>query len=138
VRVADVCLRAEDAVTLTGLVRGLVETAARDAAAGTPAPDVRGEIIRLAAWRAGRSGITGELVHPRTGRPAPAADVVGALLAAVRPALADAGDERRVEAGLGEILRRGTGAQWQRATLRRTGDPAAVVREAVALSTGCS
>jgi carboxylate-amine ligase len=138
VRVADVCLRADDAVTLTGLVRGLVETAARDAAAGTPAPDVRGEIIRLAAWRAGRSGITGELVHPRTGRPAPAADVVGALLAAVRPALADAGDERRVEAGLGEILRRGTGAQWQRATLRRTGDPAAVVREAVALSTGCS
>jgi carboxylate-amine ligase len=38
VRVADVCLRAEDAVTLAGLTRALVETAARDAADGRPAP----------------------------------------------------------------------------------------------------
>ena len=32
---------------------------------------VRSELLRLAAWRAGRSGVTGDLVHPRTGRPAP-------------------------------------------------------------------
>src|SRR3954464_14943356 len=38
VRVADVCLRVDDAVTLAGLVRGLVETAAREAAGGRPGP----------------------------------------------------------------------------------------------------
>jgi carboxylate-amine ligase len=132
VRVADVCLRVDDAVTLAGLVRGLVETAARDA--DRPVPEVRTEILRLAAWRAARSGVRGELVHPRTHRPAPAEDVIGALLAAVRPALADAGDEQRVEAGVREILRRGTGADVQRSVFADTGDPAAVVRAAVALT----
>ena len=97
VRTADVALRVEDAVTLAGLVRGLVETAAREARAGTPPPDVRAEVLRVAAWRAGRSGLAGDLVHPLTGRPAPAADVLGALLDHVRPALADAGDEQRVD-----------------------------------------
>jgi carboxylate-amine ligase len=40
VRTADVALRVEDAVTLAGVVRGLVETAARDAQAGNPPPAV--------------------------------------------------------------------------------------------------
>src|SRR3954469_23601622 len=110
VRTADVALRVEDAVTHAGLVRGLVETAAREARDGRPVPDVRPELVRLAAWRAGRSGLSGELVARRPARPAPAGAVVGALLEHVRPALADAGDEQRVTAGLAEVLRRGTGA----------------------------
>jgi carboxylate-amine ligase len=138
VRVADVALRAEDAVTHAGLVRGLVETAAREARDGRPVPDVRGEVLRLAAWRAGRSGLTGELVDPRTGRPAPAAEVLGALLEHVRPALADAGDEQRVAEGLAELLRRGTGADLQRQVHEQTGDLAAVVRAAVAVTAGNS
>src|SRR3954449_1875222 len=76
VRAADVPLRVEDAVILAGLVRGLVETAARAARAGRPVPEVRSELLRVAAWRAGRSGLAGELVHPETHRPAPAADVL--------------------------------------------------------------
>src|SRR5215208_5622860 len=109
VRTADVALRVEDAVTLAGLVRGLVETAAREARQGVPPPAVRAEILRVAAWRAGRSGLTGDLVHPLTGRPAPAAEVLHALVDHVRPALADAGDEKRVDAGIATMLRRGTG-----------------------------
>jgi carboxylate-amine ligase len=136
VRVADVVLRAEDAVTHAGLVRALVETAARDWRAGHPVPQVRSELLRLASWRAGRSGLTGDLVHPRTGRPAPAADVVTALLDAVRPALADAGDEQRVADGVSAILRRGTGAELQRRVHARTGDLGAVVRAAVAITAG--
>src|SRR5215213_3063907 len=58
VRTADVALRVEDAVTLAGLVRGLVETAARDARAGTPPPDVPAAVLRVAAWRAGQSGLS--------------------------------------------------------------------------------
>jgi carboxylate-amine ligase len=136
VRVADVALRAEDAVTHAGLVRALVDTAAADWRAGRPAPDVRGELLRLASWRAGRSGLTGELVHPRTGRPAPAAEVVRALLDHVRPALAAAGDEERITHGVAALLGRGTGADLQRRVHTATGDLAAVVRTAVAVTAG--
>lgn len=137
VRTADVALRVEDAVTLAGVVRGLVETAARDARAGTPPPAVPAQILRLAVWRAGRSGLTGDLVHPCTGRPAPAAGVVTALLEHVRPALSDAGDEQRVTDGLAAILRRGTGADLQRHVHRESGgDLGAVVRAAVAVTAG--
>jgi carboxylate-amine ligase len=75
-------------------------------------------------------------VHPLTGRPAPAADVLGALLEHLGPALADAGDERRVADGVTALLRRGTGADLQRAVHRRTGDLAAVTRAAVAATAG--
>jgi carboxylate-amine ligase len=136
VRTADVALRVEDAVTLAGLVRGLVETAARDARAGTPPPDVPAAVLRVAAWRAGQSGLSRDLVHPLTGRPAPAADVLGALLEHVRPSLADAGDEQRVTDGLALLLRRGTGADLQRRVHRETGDLSAVVRAAVAVTAG--
>jgi carboxylate-amine ligase len=136
VRTADVALRVEDAVLLAGLVRGLVETAARNASDGRPVPDVRTEVLRVATWRAARSGLGGELVHPMTGRPAPAADVLGALADHVRPALADAGDETLVDDGLAALLRRGTGADLQWQIHRATGDPAAVVRAAVAVTAG--
>jgi len=136
VRVADVALRVEDAVLLAGLVRGLVETAARDWRAGRPAPDVRTELVRVAAWRAGRSGISGDLVHPRTGRPAPAADVVAALVDHVRGALADSGDLGTVEHGVAEVFRRGTGADLQRRVFAETGQLDAVVQAAVAATHG--
>lgn len=137
VRAADVALRVEDAVTLAGLVRGLVETAAREARAGSPPPPVRAEVLRVAAWRAGRSGLTGDLVHPHTGAPVPAARVVADLLDHVRPALADAGDEQQVSEGLAVLLDRGTGADLQRRVHRATGgDLGAVVRAAVAMTAG--
>jgi glutamate---cysteine ligase / carboxylate-amine ligase len=135
IRTADVALRVEDAVTLAGLVRGLVETAARDARAGSPPPAVPAAVLRVAGWRAGRSGVTGDLVHPLTGLPARAAHVFGALLDHVRPALADAGDEQRVTEGVREVLRRGTGADLQRRLHRESaGDLGSVVRAAVAIT----
>ncbi|WNV77751.1 glutamate--cysteine ligase [Geodermatophilus sp. DSM 44513] len=136
VRVADVALHAGDAVTLAGLVRGLVETAAGEWRAGRPAPAVRSEVVRMAGWRASRSGLTGDLVHPATGRPAPAAVVVRALLEHVRPALARAGDERRVADGVATVLHRGTGADLQRRVFADTGDLTAVVRASVEATHG--
>jgi carboxylate-amine ligase len=136
VRVADVALRVEDAVLLAGLVRGLVETAAGDWRAGRPAPEVRAELVRVAAWRAGRSGVSGDLVDPRTGRPAPAVDVVAALVQHVRGALDDSGDLALVEHGVAEVFRRGNGADLQRRVFAATGDLAAVVRAAVTVTHG--
>lgn len=131
VRVADVCREADDAVLVAGLVRGLVETAARAARAGEEPCDVRAETLRLATWRAARSGLSGDLLHPATWRPAPAAEVLDALVAHVRPALADAGDEDTVTGLLTATLARGPGADRQRAVHTRTGDPAAVARDAL-------
>lgn len=131
VRVADVCLEADDTVLVAALVRGLVETAARDRLAGRPPQEVGVGELRLASWRAGRSGLTGDLVHPLTWRPAPARTVLGALLDHTADALADTGDLDFVRDRLDEVLSRGNGARRQLDTFARTGDPRAVVADAV-------
>jgi carboxylate-amine ligase len=136
VRVADVCMVAEDAVLLAALVRGLVETAAREWRAGEPVPPVRLELLRLATWRASRSGLTADLVHPVTGRPAPAEAVVRALLDHVGPALSELGDRDAVAELAEGPLHRGTGADLQRRAHKETGDLAGVVRDAVSRTLG--
>ena len=80
VRVADVCLDLPDAILIAGLVRALVETAAAEWRDGVPAPDVSTGLLRLASWRAGRSGLGGELLDPLTALPRPAYAVVEQLL----------------------------------------------------------
>ena len=131
VRVSDVCRDADDAVLVAALVRGLVETAVRDWRAGLEVPDVRTEVLRLAAWRAGRSGTGGNLLLPGDWRPAPAADVLDALVAHVADALDEAGDRTVVDALLAAVLVRGPGAQRQRAVFTRTGSAAEVAKDAV-------
>ena len=121
IRVADVCLDVDDAVLLAALARALVETAVRAWRAGTPADPVRLELLRLAAWRAARSGVDGMLLDPCSWRPAPATDVLGRLVTHLTPALDDAGDLAEVRERLAEVLRRGTGARAQAA---RGGGPA--------------
>jgi carboxylate-amine ligase len=138
IRVADVCLHAEDAVLLAALARGLVEMAVRDWWSGADSPPVRTELLRVASWRAGRSGIGTDLVHPTTGQPVPAAIAVQALLDHVTPALADAGELVTVRELLRAVLRRGTGSRFQRAVFARTGQLADVVAEAVARTAGMS
>jgi glutamate---cysteine ligase / carboxylate-amine ligase len=91
---------------------------------------VRPEVLRLAAWRASRSGLEGDLLDPRSWRPAPAGKVLDTLVAHVAPALEEAGDLATVRTLLDGVQRRGTGARRQRETLSRTGDLAAVVRDA--------
>ena len=65
-RIADVCQHADDAVLIAALVRGLVETEARNWQAGRPPRPVRTEQLRLAAWRASRSGLDDVLIDPVT------------------------------------------------------------------------
>lgn len=131
VRVTDVCREPDDAVLVAGLVRALVQTAADAAVHGSTPDPVRTEVLQLAEWRASRWGTEAELLHPHTWRPAPAVEVLDALVAHVTPALEEAGDLRPVRELLDAVLRRGTGAQRQREVLTRTGDLADVVRDAV-------
>jgi glutamate---cysteine ligase / carboxylate-amine ligase len=76
VRIADVCLRADDAVLIAALVRALVETEARAWRDGRAVLQPRTELLRLAAWRASRSGLDTALVNPVTGLPEQARIVV--------------------------------------------------------------
>ncbi|WP_127480446.1 carboxylate-amine ligase [Nocardioides pantholopis] len=131
VRVADVCTDPEDALLVAVLVRALAETAARAAAAGTPAPRWRAESVRVAQWRAARYGLAGQLVHPQTQELAAATQVLADLVTEVRDALEEAGDTDRVERGLARVLA-GGGATRQRAAFERTGSVEGVVDDLIA------
>jgi len=84
VRIADVCLHADDAVLIAALRRALVDTEARQWRAGADLPRQRTEMLRLAAWRASRSGLD------------------------------EAGDTAAVSDLLAAVLARGNGAAFQR------------------------
>ncbi|MFL6052662.1 MAG: glutamate--cysteine ligase [Actinoallomurus sp.] len=132
VRVADVCLLSDDTLLVATLVGALVETAARAWRAGAPAPPVRTSQLKLATWRAARSGLRQDLVHPLTGQPAPAETVVRALLGHTAPVLAETGDLITVEGLLLGVLKRGNGAEQQWDIHQRSGDLSEVVAYAVA------
>ncbi|MEV0253949.1 glutamate--cysteine ligase [Streptomyces sp. NPDC050732] len=131
IRVADVCLEASSTVLVATLARALVETAAREWRAGRP-PLAHGiDLLRLAAWRAARSGLDDTLLHPVTMRPATSAEVVRVLIDYVRDALEDTGDLDLVRRATADLLKNGNGAQVQRDLLHRTGSLRDVVAECV-------
>ncbi|MCP9959990.1 glutamate--cysteine ligase 2 [Streptomyces sudanensis] len=131
VRVADVCLDPSTTVLLATLIRGLVDTAAREWRDGMPPPRHGVALLRLASWRAARSGLEDELIHPETMRPAPAEAVVHALFDHVRDALEENGDTASARTALADLLENGNGARVQRQLLHRTGSLRSVVTECV-------
>lgn len=131
IRVADVCLHAETAQLVATLVRGLVETAAREWRAGREPVEHSVSLLRLAAWQAARAGLARELLHPLTLRPLPARSVVRILLDHVSDALTGTGDLDRAREAVDVVLRGGGGARVQRELLERTGSLREVVTECV-------
>jgi glutamate---cysteine ligase / carboxylate-amine ligase len=137
IRIADVCLHADDAVLIAALARALVETEARSWRAGKPLVDRRAEPLRLATWRASRSGLDDDLINPVTGRPDQSAAVTSLLLDHVRDALADAGETDTVGELLAAVLGRGNGAAFQRNAYRRSSHlPSVVLSAATATEAG--
>ncbi len=123
IRVADVCTDPEDGVLVALLARALVEAVA----AAPPADPWRADLLRVAAWRASRHGLTGDLVHPVEGRLAPPREVFAALVSYAAEALRESGDEERVSDGFERLMSRGTGATRQRRVLEAGGDLVGVV-----------
>ena len=136
IRVADVCADAQDTVLVAALCRGLVDTAALEWRAGAAPRPIPAAVIRLAAWHAGRFGLSGDLLDPGTMTPVPARVVVGQLVDHVRSALRANGDEEFVDEQVGRVLERGNGADRQRAVLRRTGRLADVVADLARVTVG--
>ncbi|MFE0459909.1 glutamate--cysteine ligase [Kitasatospora sp. NPDC058965] len=120
-RAMDVQLRADEAVMLAGLVRALVVTALRDAAAGRPLPDRSPESLEGAAWHAARHGLTGTLHDARDGLARPAPVLVAEMVDHLAPVLDEWGDTRAVVPLVERMLAEGNGAERQRRHLERHG-----------------
>ena len=114
VRVADVCLRADDAALLAVLVRALVETAGREWREGVDPAPVPTALLRMASWQASSGGLGGELLDFGSFRPAPAPDVVRSLVDYLAPVLEEQGELDLARQGVEAIITRGTGAAEQR------------------------
>jgi glutamate---cysteine ligase / carboxylate-amine ligase len=120
-RICEACPRLDDVVLLAGLFRALVIRETGAARASRALLAVRPELLEAAIWRAAQSGVEGNLVDPVTATPVPARQLIGQLLAELRPALESAGDWELV-AGLTEsALARGSSVARQRAAYARGG-----------------
>jgi carboxylate-amine ligase len=114
VRVADVCLRAEDAALIAVLVRALVETASREWREGVDPAPVPTVLLRMASWQASSDGLSGELLDFGSFRPARAVDVVRSLVDYLAPVLQEQGELALARQGVEDVIARGTGAAEQR------------------------
>jgi len=112
IRVADVCLYADQAAVIAALARALVETAIRKG--DEEAPRVPTTLLRTWAWQASRYGVEAQLTNPFTGNPVAASDAVALLLDETGPVLAEYHEDEAVQTVVAEILQGGSGAQVQR------------------------
>ncbi|MFW0775872.1 glutamate--cysteine ligase [Paenarthrobacter nitroguajacolicus] len=131
-RISDVCLYAEDALTIAVLARALVETSARQWRKGEPPSSTSTPVIRMANWKASRFGVNNQLLHPLEQAPYAAADVAGALLRHVHRVLTESGDLALARTGVANILRRGTGERLQRQAFSKRLQLSDVVTAAIA------
>src|SRR6201996_1417786 len=119
-----------------GRRRGRAGAAAGEGRRAQPPVAARLETLNLAYWRASRSGLDDQLIHPVTGKAAPAENVLRAPLRPIGGALdeAEAATDRPGVTTdlLQSLLARGNGATQQRHVWAESGDLAAVVRNAVA------
>ncbi|WTW96287.1 glutamate--cysteine ligase [Streptomycetaceae bacterium NBC_01309] len=125
-RVCDVVPDLDTTIMIAALFRALVRHAGNAVRAGRPAPRFPNSFLRAATWRSARSGLTGDLIDPGSGRPFPAAVVVRRLLRTVETDLRFHGDYERVRSTAAEVLARGDWAQLQRQTGRHRGLAAVV------------
>ena len=120
-RICDACPRLDDVVLLAGLFRALVIRETGAALAGRAPPAVRPELLEAATWRAAQSGLEGNLVDLATATPIPAHQLIGQLLAGLRPTLEATGDWELVTGLTESALARGSSAARQRAACARGG-----------------
>jgi carboxylate-amine ligase len=131
VRIADVCLRGDDAVTVALLVRALVDRAAAEWRAGIPPQGCTDAAVRLASWRASRWGVDGDLLHPSTQIVVPSKIAVEELLRHVDDHFITPVERSQVREGVGAIVDRGNGSIQQRRAVEVTGTTTGAVAEAL-------
>ena len=120
-RLCDSCPLVDTVLLIAGIFRALVEREAEAAQAGIEPTILSPAVGRAALWRAARSGLEGELVDVSGPVSRPAAEVVGGLVAALRPQLEQTGDWETVSELTRQALIVGTSSARQRRALRRRG-----------------
>ncbi|HEY6532509.1 MAG TPA: glutamate--cysteine ligase [Acidimicrobiales bacterium] len=126
-RIGDVCLHVDDTVAYAALIRGLAWSTAQEILTGTPAPLPEPDVMLSSIWRAGRYGLSEELLSPVDWELKPAVDVLSETLDHCRPGLEAHGDWDLVREWVARTLRDGNGAARQRQTFERDGDPRSVI-----------
>ncbi|MEH1099874.1 carboxylate-amine ligase [Micromonospora sp. CPCC 205561] len=138
VRVADVPLSVWESGLVAALVRALVVRALGAVERGDPGPELAGEWLRAAYWRAARDGLEGALPDVGTGRLRPAREVLGEVVAELAPVLRACGDEELVRGWVRRLSAVGGGAARQRAAAGRRGRLTDVVDLLVGQTVGMS
>lgn len=116
---------------VTGLIRASAQICHDQALRDAPPDLPRPELARAAKWRAARFGINDTLIDLHETAAGPAAKVIENHLARLRPYLEANDDWDEVADLVRATLRRGTGADRQRRTFRRTGRLEGVVEAIV-------
>ncbi|OKI25672.1 YbdK family carboxylate-amine ligase [Streptomyces sp. CB03911] len=120
IRVADVNAEVDDTVLLALLLRGLSGVLLDEADRGVPGPAVTDAQLVGAHRQAALHGLRGTGVGP-DGAPRPMLQLLHQLLRRSAPGLEARGDLGQVSTMLGGLLASGTGAERQRAVMRRHG-----------------
>jgi len=128
-RVTDVCLTVDEAVTVAGLFRALVRACHRGLDRGHDAPP-RHEMVRAATRRACRYGLEGTLIDLVRGEEVPAPAMVRRLLTYVRDAC-EADEWDLMNDRVAATLARGNGAQRQRRALLASGSLQGVTKRII-------
>jgi carboxylate-amine ligase len=131
-RATDVLATVDEAVTIAGIARALVETCHRDAVAGRPEQQPRPELLRAAMWRAARHGLTDQLIDVQGRTTRDAADLVQDLLQLIEPVLVERGEWAEVVSTCQRLVQEGNGAERQRRAFERRGSLEDVVDMLVA------
>ncbi|MFG2010382.1 glutamate--cysteine ligase [Micromonospora sp. NPDC048868] len=121
VRVSDVPVSARESALVAALVRALVVRGLEAVDRGDHGPELPGEWLRAAYWRAARDGLEGSLPEVGSGRLRPAREVLGEVVGSLAPVLRACGDEELVRGWSERLLAVGGGAVRQRAAAGRRG-----------------
>jgi carboxylate-amine ligase len=127
-RIGDVCLHVDDTVAYAALIRGLAWSTAMRCLEGRRPEVPEDDLILSAIWRAGRYGVSDQLVSPNDWCLKPAVDVLSETLDFARPGLDAHDDWELVRDWVARVLREGNGATRQRQAFQRDGDPHSVIR----------
>ncbi|MBM7776155.1 carboxylate-amine ligase [Actinokineospora baliensis] len=118
VRVADTVQHPWEAVLQAALTRALVRVALDELAHGREGPRLDPQLGAASLWCAARHGL-GTAIDPVAGVATTARAQIDALLRLTAPALRETGDWAFTRAAIDRLLASGTGADRQRAALRR-------------------
>ncbi|MFD6357063.1 glutamate--cysteine ligase 2 [Nocardia tengchongensis] len=113
IRVSDVPATIEETALLATLVRAAVMTARMSLEEGIIAPPIQDEILRAAYWKAARTGIDGDTLHPVDGRVISVRAMLTEFVDHVGAALEELGDRAFVAGAINAVLARGNGARRQ-------------------------